>query len=435
MDILRRDMLKLPGAAALLAAVPVAANCAPSPYGNLDGSWDAVRSLFALSQERVHMSAMLLAAHPAPVREAIERHRQALDADTVAYLEENNDRLTQAARAAAGEYLGVDASHIALTDSTTMGVGLIYGGFAIGPGEEILTTDEDYYVTHESLRLAALKTGASVRRIDLFEDIATVGEDEIVSRIAEALRPETRLVALTWVHSSTGLKLPVAAIAAALDEANAGRDEADHVLLGIDGVHGYGIENTSLSELGCDFLMAGCHKWLFGPRGTGMVAIGDRGLERVRPGIPSFTDDTVFAAWLEDRDEPAGANSGPRMTPGGFKAFEHRWALTQAYEIHQAIGRQRIAERTHELAGMLKDALAEISGVTVVTPRSDALSAGIVSFDVDGSNPGQTVSRLRDRGIVASVAPYATPHVRLTPSIRNTQAEIEHVAAAMQEMV
>src|SRR5690606_31325659 len=107
----------------------------------------------------VHMSAMLIASHPKPVREAIERHRRGLDTDPVRYLERNNNRLTTAVRKAAGAYLGIHPSHVALTDSTTMGVGLVYTSLKLKPGEEILTTHEDYYVTHESLRLAAERTG------------------------------------------------------------------------------------------------------------------------------------------------------------------------------------------------------------------------------------------------------------------------------------
>lgn len=68
-------------------------------------------------------------------------------------------------------------------------------------------------------------------------------------------------------HSSTGLKMPVRRIADALAEINAGRSEADRVLLVVDGVHGFGVEDETVAQMGCDFFVAGTHKWIFGPRG------------------------------------------------------------------------------------------------------------------------------------------------------------------------
>ena len=125
----------------LMAAVPAAvgissisrAETSVSPAtGNPGlGDWEAVRDLFALSRDKVHMSAMLLSSHPRPVREAIERHRAELDRDTVAYLETHMDDLTEASRDAAGEYLGIHPSHVAFFDSTTMAVGLAYAGLKI----------------------------------------------------------------------------------------------------------------------------------------------------------------------------------------------------------------------------------------------------------------------------------------------------------------
>lgn len=434
MAISRRDMFALSGAAALATAAGALPTGAAAQPGPAAGDWDAVRALFDLSEDTVHMSAMLIASHPAAVREAIEEHRRALDANPVEYLESNNARLDRASREAAGLYLGVHPSHIALTDSTTMGVGLVYGGLRLRQGDEVLTSNHDYYVTHESLRLVAGRTGASVRRIDLYEDVETVSEDEIVGRIVEAIGPRTRLLALTWVHSSTGLKLPAGAIGTALRDINAQRDEADQVLFGLDGVHGFGVENTGFEELGCDFLMAGCHKWLFGPRGTGIVAISVKGLGAAGPVIPSFADDGAFAAWVEGREDGHGRNHGGRMSPGGFKPFEHLWALPAAFGLHERIGRRSIAARTHALAAALKSALSEVANVSVRTPRDERLSAGIVSFDVGGRSADNVVARLRDRRIIASAAPYAEQHVRLTPSIRNSEAEIARAADALREI-
>ena len=400
----------------------------PTPDGGDEWQW--VRDEFALSQGTIHMSAMLVASHPRPVREAIERHRRGLDADPITYLEENNSPLKQAARDAAGRYLGIDGSQIALTDSTTMGVGLVYNCLRLREGDEILSTDEGYYVTHESIRQAAERSGATIRKIPLYDDIAQVSEDEIVGRIAKAIRPQTRVVALTWVHSSTGLKLPVAQIAAALEDVNSGRADADRILFCVDAVHGFGIETVSFPELGCDFYMTGCHKWLFGPRGTGIVAGTERAWASTIPAIPSFIDDEVYAAWLTGG--APGPTSAAAMTPGGFKPFEHQWAMAEAFQFHEEIGRPQVARRTHELAGRLKEGLSEMPHVALATPLSPELSAGIVSFDVHGMPPARAVGLLRERNIVGSVAPYATPHVRLTPSVRNSPEEVDTVLAEIR---
>jgi isopenicillin-N epimerase len=432
MTINRRRLLTRTGLA--LTAATVASSCGPAertiggslpwPRSRGGGDWEAVRRQFRLSPERIHMSAMLLSSHPTRVREAIARHRDGLDADPVLYLERNNSRLTRETRAAAAHYLGVDTNDVALTDSTTMGVGLVYGSLRLRPGQEILTTDQDYFVTHESIRLAAERSGAGVRRISLHEDARTASEDQIVSRIAQAVTPATRVLGLTWVHSSTGLKLPLRQIADAVEDLNADREDDARVLLCIDGVHGFGNQDVTLGDLRCDFLAAGCHKWLFGPRGTGILAATRRGWDALTPTIPSFIDEGVWNAWLNDDDAPQQVD-GRTLTPGGFKSFEHQWALAQAFELHQELGKKRIAERTGQLAAQLKDGLARMPGVVLHTPRSDRLSAGIVAFDIDGMDPQTAVNRLRDRRIVASVAPYATPHVRLTPSILNTPQEVE----------
>src|SRR5215218_4277344 len=184
--MLRRELLKRTALA--LAAGAIASDYASSE--GLDstalGQWGAVRAQFALSDEFIHMSAMLLSSHPRPVREAIEQHRRALDTDPLTYVFQKNHLLQNAARVAAGQYFGLDTTNVALTDSTTMGVALVYNGLRLGPDQEILSTNQDYYVTHEAIRLASERTAAKVRKISLYEDIDGISEEQIVDRISAA---------------------------------------------------------------------------------------------------------------------------------------------------------------------------------------------------------------------------------------------------------
>ena len=401
-----------------LSAGDAAAAVRPRPLPRLD-DWEAVRGQFSLTRDYLHFGGLYLASHPAPVRQAIEAHRRGLDENPVHYLQEQGPRLEVAVLREAADYLDVSPAEIALTDSTTMGLGLLYNGLDLRPGQEALTTRHDFFATHESLRLKAARTGATVRMIPLYQRIETVSEDEIVQSIAQAVRPQTRVVAVTWVHSSTGLKLPIRRIADALAEANVGRDEGERALLCVDGVHGLGVDDVTMADLGCDFFVAGCHKWLFGPRGTGLVWGQDRAWRAMSPTIPSFTTDGA----------PGGA-----MTPGGFHSFEHRWALAQAFEFHGRIGKGRVTARIHELSRQLKEGLAAMPHVTLYTPLSEGLSGGLVCFDVRGLAPRAVVQRLRERQIIATTTPYNPSYARLAAGLLNSPEEVERVLAEIRAL-
>ncbi len=406
-----------PSLRALAGSAMGAASLAPME------SWDAVRDQFPLSRDFIHMSCFFLASHPTPVRAAIERHRRGLDDNPMGYWLDQNEPLEAAVLRAAAEYMGVTPTDIALTDSTTMGLALLYGGLRLRPDQEVLTTVHDHYSTEESLRLRAARTGASIRQIPLYRRLASVSRDEIVETLVQAVRPQTRIVAVTWVHSSTGLKLPIREMAAALANVNAGRAEGDRALLCVDGVHGLGVEDASMEDLGCDFFIAGTHKWVFGPRGTGLVWGHPRAWPAASAIIPTFNFE-AYRIWMKEttpRDLPFGAI----MTPGGFHSFEHRWALAEAFRFHQAIGKSRVAERIHALNDRMKDGLTRMAHVTLRTPRSRELSAGIVCFEVEGWKPDRVVEHLRTRRIMASVTPYATKYVRLAPSLLTSSDEVE----------
>jgi selenocysteine lyase/cysteine desulfurase len=408
------------GAAALAGFAPAAADAAVGPHS----SWAEIRSQFDLAPGVTQLSSFLLASHPKPVRAAIERHRRGLDANPHEYIEDHQEDLEARVSQAAAAYLRTKPALVALTDSTTMGLGLLYGGLKLRAGDDLLTSTHDFYSTHESLRLRARAAGAALRKVPLYKRPAQASVDEIVSSLAKAIKPQTRVVALTWVHSSTGVKLPVRELVKVV------RDQSEHALLCIDGVHAFGVEATPVSALGCDFFASGTHKWLFGPRGTGVL--WGRSWSQAAPIIPSF-DGASIRGWLFDRTEPG--DPGPRLTPGGYHSFEHRWALAEAFAFRTAIGVERTEQRTHELASRLKEGLRSIRTVTLQTPVSSDLSAGLVCFTVENMDANRVVDRLAyEHRIVATATPYATQYVRLGPSILNSEADVDRALAAIRKL-
>jgi selenocysteine lyase/cysteine desulfurase len=422
--------LSLAGGALAPAAVFEARWQPPRPAG-AEPDWAWVRDQFDASREWMHFAMFYISSHPRPVREAIDALRREIDQNPFAVVEHGLFHAPDAVRRAAAEYLGGRPDEVALVRSTTEGLALVYAGLAVRNGQELLTTVHDHYSHHESARLAARRSGATLRRVALHDHAAQAKEDEIVERLRRELRPSTRAVGVTWVHSSTGVKLPVRRLAEVVAAANRSRAAGDRILLIVDGVHGFGVEDETAAGMGADFFCAGTHKWIFGPRGTGIVWGRREAWAELQPTVPAF-EMGPYEAWM------AGAEPGPTqaawMSPGGFHAYEHMWALPAAFAFHRQVGRARIAARIQELNTRIKDGLAGMPRVRLHTPRDARLSAGLVAFEVDGLTPEAVVARLGARRIVASASPYRPSCARLAGSILNTPEEVEAAVRAVREL-
>ncbi|MBC3209862.1 aminotransferase class V-fold PLP-dependent enzyme [Pseudomonas sp. SWRI111] len=390
-----------PGAAAIATAVP-------------KDKWAQLRQLFNQDPAYLHFSNFLITSHPRPVQEAIDRHRATLDRNPGLMMDwdlEETWKHEAEVREWAGRYLQAKPAQIALTGSTTEGLAAIYGGIHVRADQEILTTVHEHYSTEFSLDFRVKKQGTQVRKIKLFEDAHRVSTEEVLSAIRQAIRPNTRVLGMTWVQSGSGVKLPIGEIGKLVDEVNRTRADADRILYVVDGVHGFGVEDLSFPDMHCDFFIAGTHKWMFGPRGTGIICARSEQLRDVTPSVPTFSQDTDFAT---------------SMSPGGYHAFEHRWALSEAFKLHLQLGKAEVQARIHELNTYLKRRLQEHPQIELVTPLSPALSAGFTFFRVKDRDCDKIAAYLmKNRVVVDAVERDVGPVVRTAPGLLNTEAEID----------
>jgi selenocysteine lyase/cysteine desulfurase len=431
----RREFLTTTGMAIGATAVATPSLLAASvddiyqPVGAAD--WQGLRNMFPLTHKYIHLSTFLLTSHPAPVSREIEKHRQAFDKNPADYLHQHYRTIDMQIAQSAANYMGGEWSQIALTDSTTMGLAMVYSGLKVSPGDEMLQTVHDHYSTDMSLAHKAQRSGAVVKRVTLYDNPSEVSVEQCQQRLKQGITKKTRVIAVTWVHSSTGVKLPIRALSEVVKSANADRNEADQIVFCVDGVHGFGIEDQDISQLGCDFFIAGTHKWIFGPRGTGVIWGNDKAWARSEPVIPSFS--ASFAVWLGQMPI-SEVPQGMHFTPGGFHSFEHRWALPAAFELHQQLGKANVQSRIHTLNTQTKEGLAAMSHVTLYTPMTTELSSGLVCFDVAGVNPKDVVKRLHEKGIIMSSTPYRQSYARFAPSLLNNEAEIDRALAEIRAM-
>jgi selenocysteine lyase/cysteine desulfurase len=390
--------------------------------------WAAVRAQFDMDPDLHHLAAFIFAPHSRPVRDAIARHRAAFDRDAHGYVDGNHEREAAIAQQAA-EHLGTTAGRIALTDSTTMGLGTFLGGLRLRRGDELLHTAHEHFSATGAANLLAARTGARLRRIRLYPPAAPqrATVKGIVRAVERGIRPATRVLLVTWVHSASGVRLPLREIADVVARKNARRSPRRRVLLVVDAAHALGGGPIDVERSGCDALIAGCHKWLMGPRGTGLVWARPAAWRRTGATIPSWS------GWGGGADGPS---PGAAMTPGGYHSFEHRWALAEAFDLQRRIGQERIAARIAELGDRLRAGLSGVDGLTLHVPRERALHSGVVTFSIAGRGPHDVVGALRgDHRVAASVTPYEVELARLGTTWVNTEQEVDAAIAAVRAIV
>jgi isopenicillin-N epimerase len=388
--------------------------------------WKWVREQFLLADDEINLAGLGIAPHPAPVRKAIDDVRNGFDRRPWTYFLDNFNAQEKLQREAVAAYLKVSSRNVALTDGTTQGLSLLYAGLTIDPGGEILTGDREFSYVYEIFDARRKRHGTIARRIPLFKSPRCASTAEILDAIKNGICTHTRVLALTWVYSNTGVKLPIAKIAGLVDGINASREPDERILFCVDGVHGLGTEPETFPELNCDFFVAGCHKSVFGPRGTGIWCGKEEAWSRCDRLNPTSTTST--------------AGPGAIMAPGGVHSYEHRWALKSALEFLDGITMKEVSDRVHQLAGILKTELGTIGHIVRVTPDSDELSSGIVCFDIEGKDPAQVVKDLRKLGIIAttSSSDASAPgvrHVRFSVEIFNSELEIETALKAVATLV
>jgi len=418
----RRTFLKQAGVFA--ASLPLGAALLPQALAATaaDDPWTGLKQLFNQDPNYLHFSNFLVATHPKPVRDAIERYRAQIDRNPGLAmdwdLQEAWKREGQV-REWAGRYLKATPPQIALTGSTSEGLAMIYGGIKVRPDQEILTTVHEHYATAFSLDFRVRKEQTQVRKIRLFENANRVSVDEVLGNVQRNIRPNTRVLGMTWVQSGSGVKLPIGEIGKLVDEHNRHRDDKDRLLYVVDGVHGFGVENLDFPDMHCDFFIAGTHKWMFGPRGTGLVCARDPDNKYVTPMVPTFSEDKDFATV---------------MTPGGYHAFEHRWAVDEAFKLHLQLGKAQVQARIQALNTELKDQLLTHPKIELVTPRSPELSAGFTFFRVKGQDSDRVAAYMqKNRVVIDAVDRDVGPVIRTAPGLLNNSDEIQRFMTLLSQ--
>src|SRR5213083_1482034 len=378
-------------------------------------------------RDRIHLNNAGAALMPQPVVQAVTAHLEREAAIGGYEAEDEAEPKVRETYELLGQVVGAAARNMAIVENATVAFSQAMSAFDFRPGDRIVTTRADYPSNQLTYLSLARRAGVETVRAD---DLPEGGVDPAsVRRLAS--HPRTRLVALSWIPTNSGLVQDAALVGEACTELG--------VPYLIDGCQAVGQLAVDVAALRCDFLAGTGRKFLRGPRGIGFLYVSDRMLER---GAFPLYPDLRGADWT-DPDAFRLADSARR-----FENWEFAYALVlglgEAAGYALAVG-QEGADRAGRLAAELRERLHEIDGVRLLDRGRE--QCAIVTLAVAGRDAAELKLRLRERGINTSSADRtaagvidmdekrATSVLRLSPHYYNTVEELDRTVAELRELI
>jgi len=331
----------------------------------------------------------------------------------------------QRGRAAVARLLDVPPSWLAFGRNATDGINYVLGSLTWLPGDEVIISDQEHPAVTFPWEYGA-------RRGMFTSKTFTVDADpEItVHNLEEQITPRTRLILCSHVSSQTGIRLPgrnICALARRLNEAGRKRT----ILTLIDGTQELGQWPVSVPAIGCDFYVSNGHKWLGGPKGSGILVVREQSFELLTPpymagGIAEYGQDPVGDV-LNHRD-------APHMFESGTQNLSVVAVLADVVEWLDTLGWEWIEQRERQLAGELRHMLATLPGVHVLTPERWEWGSAITSFSFDSLSATEVFEALWQQRIVTRLVPEHNA-LRISTTYFNDTGDLTTLVTALERIM
>ena len=384
-----------------------------SDYNSID--WGNIREQFLFPKEKHYLNTGSLGPSPKVVINTICENIEKLETSTSHGRHQIDETHEKAAK-----FLNVTTDEIAFTRNATEGLNIAARSLRLKKGDEIIISTHEHVGGASPWMALEKDFGAIVKLIDLDFN----GENNL-QIIKDNITDKTKVVAFSHITCTTGMKLPAKDIVEFCRSKN--------IYSCIDGAQSLGMFPIDLRDINPDFYASSGHKWLFGPKGTGLLFINKNIIEHINPVFAGAYTDTKFdlnSLTMEYRKSAQREEYGTRNTPITL-------GLGSAFDFINAIGIDNIAKRGRELVTRFRKSIASTPEIEILTPESDIYSASMITIRIKGKdnlkiNPTLNKEKnLRMRGIYEN----NINGIRISFAIFNSFEEVDLLVDSLKDVV
>src|SRR5437899_3624424 len=377
-----------------------------------EDSWREIQQAFPVDRSLVNLNNGGVSPSPRVVQEAMRRYLELSNEAPVYTMWQLLEPQIESVRRGLASSFGCDPEEMAITRNASEALEICILGLDLKPGDEVLTTNQDYPRMLTTWRQRERRDGIVLKTISF--PVPPASMDDLADRFRKAVTPKTRVILVCHITNLTGQIFPVKEIC------RMGRERGIEVI--VDGAHAFAHFPFTLADLDCDYYGTSLHKWLLAPHGTGFLYVRKAKIEKLWP---------MMAA-------PPEMNANVRKFEeiGTHPAANHN-AIAEALTFHEGIGPERKAARLRYLFQRWAKRLEKLPKVKILTPYDPAQSCGLASVAVEGVDVNKLVASLWDkyRIIVTPIVHKEFSCVRVTPNVYTTTAEIDRVGDVMEEAI
>lgn len=318
----------------------------------------------------------------------------------------------ETARKGLAELFGASPEEMAITRNTSEGLQICQFGFDLEPGDEVLTTTQDYGRMINTWKQSERRLGIVLRQFSIPVPAEDVGQ--IVSLFEEQINSKTRLILMCHMINLTGQILPVKEVV------QMARKKGVPVI--VDGAHSFAHLDFKRGDLDCDYFATSLHKWLFAPHGTGMLYVRRDRIKDLWP----------LMAASESQDEDIR-----KYEEIGTHPAANFLAIGDAITVHLGIGPARKEARMRYLRDYWANRLLENPRVKLHTSLDPRFSCGLANMQIDGIDSGQLTSYLWNeyRILVNTIKHDEFEGIRVTPSVYTQLSELDRFCDGVEGVI
>src|ERR1044071_1786704 len=399
--------------ASLLKNVEAAAgnvsHLTPEEAATDEDYWAAIQNSFSVTRGIISLNNGGVSPSPRVVTEALVRYIWEQEDCTAYTMWEILEPQCETIRTGLAELFGCDREEIAITRNASESLEILLDGMDFKPGDEILTTTQDYPRMLTTLRQREKRENLKLNLIKV--PIPPKNLNEITAAFEKGITDRTRLILISHQINITGQITPVKAVC---DLARARGIETI-----VDGAHSFAQFDFKRADLGCDYFGTSLHKWLYAPKGTGMLYVKRDKIEKLWP---------LMAA------EAKQTNDIRKFEEIGTHSTAPRLAIGEALLFQNSIGAKRKEARLRYLSRYWMNRLKEVPKIRFNTSFDPNQSCAIANVHIDGTNPDAVVKYLFDKHRIFTVPIVHEEFqgIRITPNVYTTLSELDRFCDQME---